>query len=124
VTVKLELKPEIEAGLIAQAQARGLSLESYLDEVLQSAAIECGRDVFPAQAEAIQRAKDTEEGAESHHSRRPHQSSDSAPSASEPFWKSFTRRVHALPDTVFERLPQDGASEHDHYLYCAPKRNA
>ncbi len=42
----------------------------------------------------------------------------------EPFWKSFTRQVHALPDTVFERLPEDGASEHDHYLYGAPKRNA
>lgn len=41
----------------------------------------------------------------------------------EPFWKSFARRVHALPDEVFERLPSDGASEHDHYLYGAPKRN-
>ena len=34
----LELKPEIEAGLLAQAHARGLSLEAYLDEVLKSAA--------------------------------------------------------------------------------------
>ncbi len=41
----------------------------------------------------------------------------------EPFWKDFTRRVHALPDEVFERLPADGASEHDHYLYGTPKRN-
>jgi hypothetical protein len=37
--VKLELKPDIEAGLRAQAQARGLSLEAYLDEVLERAAI-------------------------------------------------------------------------------------
>jgi hypothetical protein len=37
-TLKLELKPEIEAGLLAQAHARGLSLEAYLDEVLKSAA--------------------------------------------------------------------------------------
>ena len=43
---------------------------------------------------------------------------------SEPFWKSFTRQVHTLPDSVFERLPEDGASEHDHYLYGTPKRNA
>ena len=42
---------------------------------------------------------------------------------SEPFWQSFTRELHALPDAVFERLPADGASEHDHYLYGAPKRN-
>ncbi len=43
---------------------------------------------------------------------------------SEPFWKSFTRQIHALPDAVFERLPSDGASEHDHYLYGSPKRSA
>jgi hypothetical protein len=42
----------------------------------------------------------------------------------EPFWKSFTKEVHALPEAVFEKLPQDGASEHDHYLYGSPKRNA
>jgi hypothetical protein len=36
--LNLELKPEIEAGLPAQAHARGLSLEAYLDEVLKSAA--------------------------------------------------------------------------------------
>lgn len=36
--MKLELKPEIEAGLLAQARARGLSLETYLDAVLESAA--------------------------------------------------------------------------------------
>jgi hypothetical protein len=36
--VKLDLKPEIEAGLLAQAHARGLSLEAYLGEVLVIAA--------------------------------------------------------------------------------------
>jgi hypothetical protein len=36
--MKVELKPEIEAGLVAQAHARGLSLEAYLEDVLASAA--------------------------------------------------------------------------------------
>ena len=36
--MKLELKPDIEAGLLAQAHARGLSLEEYLDAVLERAA--------------------------------------------------------------------------------------
>jgi Arc/MetJ-type ribon-helix-helix transcriptional regulator len=40
-----------------------------------------------------------------------------------PFWTSFTAQLHALPDEVFERLPHDGASEADHYLYGAPKRH-
>jgi hypothetical protein len=59
VTVKLELKPEIEAVLAAQAHARGLSLESYLDHVLQSAAAERAGEVFSTQAEAIRRAKES-----------------------------------------------------------------
>jgi len=37
ITVTLELDPEIEAGLKIKARARGLSLEAYLAQVLQSA---------------------------------------------------------------------------------------
>ena len=40
-----------------------------------------------------------------------------------PIWESITERMKAVPVAVFERLPQDGASEHDHYLYGSPKRN-
>ena len=28
-----------------------------------------------------------------------------------------------VPREVFETLPRDGAGEHDHYLYGAPKKN-
>jgi hypothetical protein len=35
--VKLELKPEVEAALLAEADARGMSLEAYLDQVLRNA---------------------------------------------------------------------------------------
>jgi hypothetical protein len=41
--MKLELKPEIEAGLVAHASARGLSLEAYLDDVLSTAAADKAR---------------------------------------------------------------------------------
>jgi Uncharacterized protein conserved in bacteria (DUF2188) len=75
MTVKLELKPEVEAGLVAQAHARGLSLEAYLDQVLQNAAdvfvVKQGNEwdvkrsnaertsaILPTQAEAIERAKE------------------------------------------------------------------
>jgi hypothetical protein len=37
MTVKLELTPEVEAVLLAQAQARGLSLEAYATQLLQRA---------------------------------------------------------------------------------------
>jgi len=38
MTVELKLTPEVEAGLLAQAQARGLSLEDYAAQLLQRAA--------------------------------------------------------------------------------------
>jgi hypothetical protein len=53
---------------------------------------------------------------------RPVSSTNEEPSP-KPFWRAFTERVHGVPSGVFERLPTDGASEHDHYLYGSPKRN-
>lgn len=89
MTVKLELPPEVQTGLLVQAQASGLSLQEYAEKVLRERAQETVPEASPG----------------------------------EPFWKSFARQVHALPDEVFEHLPKHGASEHDHYLYGAPKRN-
>jgi hypothetical protein len=47
VTITLHLKPELEAGLLAQAQATGLTLEDYLQQLvekeLSAEAIEAGR---------------------------------------------------------------------------------
>jgi len=40
-----------------------------------------------------------------------------------PVWEIVSERMKNLPSEVFERLPRDGASEHDHYLYGSPKRN-
>lgn len=57
MTVKLELKPDIEAGLLAQAQAQGVSLDRYLESVLESAAkaIPDGRNMTPQErAEAFE----------------------------------------------------------------------
>lgn len=33
-------------------------------------------------------------------------------------------RAEALPPQTLDRLPVDGASQHDHYIYGAPKRPA
>ena len=41
----------------------------------------------------------------------------------QPFWELITERMKRLPPEVFDGLPRDGASEHDHYLYGSPKRN-
>jgi hypothetical protein len=38
MTVTLNLKPDVEAGLLAQAQANGMTLEEYLLSVVEGAA--------------------------------------------------------------------------------------
>ena len=35
MTMKLELTPDVQAGLLAQAQASGLSFEEYVEQVLR-----------------------------------------------------------------------------------------
>ncbi len=46
MTVTLNLKPEIEAGLVTQAQAIGMTVEEYLLSVVEGA-------VLPAMQEAL-----------------------------------------------------------------------
>jgi hypothetical protein len=40
MTVTLHLKPEIEAGLLARAQASGMALEEYLPSLVKDAAVQ------------------------------------------------------------------------------------
>jgi hypothetical protein len=40
-----------------------------------------------------------------------------------PIWESFTNFAHSLPPEVLDRLPTDGAANHDHYLYGSPKQS-
>ena len=39
MTVTLNLKPELEAGIFAQAQASGMSIEAYLLSVIEGAVL-------------------------------------------------------------------------------------
>ena len=41
-----------------------------------------------------------------------------------PAWEIVAERMGTVPLSVFEKLPTDGASEHDHYLYGSSKRNS
>ncbi len=41
-----------------------------------------------------------------------------------PIWEKIRERAEKIPPEVWERLPKDGASEVDHYIYGTPKRNS
>ena len=59
MTVTLHLKPDVEAGLIAQAHANGMALEEYLLSLVEEAALpetpECTATAEPARVEAVRR---------------------------------------------------------------------
>lgn len=42
---------------------------------------------------------------------------------SRPIWEVMLESMKDVPPVDFAKLPKDGASEHDHYLYGHPKRN-
>jgi hypothetical protein len=93
MTMKLELSPEVQAGLLAQAQESGLSLEAFAEQVLR-------REALRASEESSTLLRTNER----------------------PIWEVITDIVKDVPDQVFERLPNDGASQVDHYVYGLPKR--
>ena len=97
--MNIALTPAEEANLAAHARTRGTTAESVVREaiapILKSA---------PAKPESSNN-QDQQVPAKRHIS------------------QVLADRMKALPDEVFEGLPIDGASEHDHYLYGAPKRN-
>jgi hypothetical protein len=44
--------------------------------------------------------------------------------APKPIWEQFIEAFHDVPDEELERLPVDGAAQHEHYIYGLPKRPA
>lgn len=56
VTVRLDLKPDIEANLAAQARARGVPLEVYLQRVIEDLAR--GAEVPPASLQDLEATLD------------------------------------------------------------------
>ena len=53
------------------------------------------------------------------------ETADDAGGAAEekPIWEVAEDLVRAMPDDVLDSVPTDGAAQHDHYLYAAPKRD-
>ncbi len=91
--MKLELTPEVQAGLLSQARENGMSLEDFAARVL------------------------SEKSREAFHRTQLRQADE------QPIWEVITDIVKGVPDEVFDRLPNDGASQVDHYIYGLPKRN-
>ena len=42
--------------------------------------------------------------------------------ADKPIWERILERSAAIPEEEWNKLPVDGAEQHDHYVYGTPKR--
>lgn len=89
----INLSDAQEAALAARAAAEGLSLQQWLKNLAEE---------LPADV--------------------PSATHPPAHSPKRPIWDVIAKRAQTLPAEVIERLPEDGASQHDHYIYCLPKR--
>ena len=94
MTLTLELPDKKEAALKARARARGLSPEEYAIQVLD----------HDLEEESI---------------------SDSAANSrdSRPIWEVIEEIMKDVPAEDLAVLPEDGASQIDHYVYGLPKRS-
>jgi hypothetical protein len=93
MSLTLPLTPAEEAKLLEQARAQGTTPEDLVRQAIEPILNAVAQDPLGARK------------------------------LSRPIAEVIAERMNSVPPEVFERLPRDGASEHDHYLYGSPKRN-
>ena len=54
----------------------------------------------------------------------PTPSQDASQPSEKPIWERTLERTAGIPDEEWDKLPDDLAEQHDHYLYGTPKRPA
>jgi hypothetical protein len=93
MAITLTLSPQEEAKLAALARARGVSTDVLVREALENI-LGDGADLF-----------------------------DTSNDDSRPIWEIILENMKDVPAEEFAKLPTDGATELDHYLYGHPKRH-
>jgi hypothetical protein len=54
--IQIELRPEVESALAAEAKSRGIELETYVAEIVESNAMDDSYDPTPSEREKYRRA--------------------------------------------------------------------
>jgi hypothetical protein len=100
------LTPAQKGVLEALARETGKAIPALLDEALQG---------LQAQVQRRRENGTATEQATATRAAAPH---DARP----PIWEAFIEASLDIPDEELDRLPTDGATQHDHYIYGTPKR--
>jgi hypothetical protein len=101
-----ELTPEQKGLLESLARETGKAIPSLLDEALEGL------------QEHVRHRRvngDPHGSTEANAAPQPHE-------AQKPIWEIAEELFGDIPDEELERLPPDGATQHDHYIYGLPKR--
>jgi hypothetical protein len=101
-----DLTPAQKGLLEALARETGKAIPALLDEALQG--LQDQEQQRREHGTATEQATATRAAA-------PH---DARP----PIWEAFIEASLDIPDEELDRLPTDGATQHDHYIYGTPKR--
>lgn len=62
MTLHLDITPDVQAGLLAQAQQSGLSLEAYLEHILRERALDTAPPALARSQAAGQRIRELRKG--------------------------------------------------------------
>jgi hypothetical protein len=95
----IELTPEQKGVLASLSQETGEPVSALIDKALEDL----------QEHMRTGRAKGEQE----------HGCREAAP---KPIWEKFIEASLEIPDEELDRLPTDGATQHDHYIYGTPKR--
>ena len=108
-------------------EATPIELISAQKDLLESFARETGKAIPALLDEALEELKahvrQHAVNGEPHSSGGGHAAPPSH-EAPKPIWEQFIEAFKDVPDEELERLPVDGAAQHDHYIYGLPKRPA
>jgi Arc/MetJ-type ribon-helix-helix transcriptional regulator len=94
------------------------SLESSILEAVQSGRFASVDDAMTEAARLLLRQLNLRQSA------REANVASHAPAAGDrkPIWERILERSAAIPDEEWDKLPVDGAEQHDHYIDGTPKR--
>lgn len=98
----IHLPPHIESSILAAVQGGRFA---SLDEAMTEAASLLVQRLRQEQAQATPAASQAD-----------------AAQIHKPIWEKILEMTADIPDEEFDKLPVDGAEQHDHYIYGTPKR--
>ena len=90
--------------------------------ILESLSRKTGESVSALIARALERLQEDERPGRMPGKSNSGDKIESQKESQKPIWEQFADAFKDIPEEELNRLPVDGAAQHDHYIYGTPKR--